>query len=320
MVPGDRAKPSLKALFRTLFRRGGTLRGALIRTARRAPALLGDSTALVRDFLRSSQTAEGGFAGRDGRADLYYTVFGLQAALALDAPLAMEPLRTYLQGFGAGDGLAFVPLCCLARAWALLRDAGAPLAGARTRERELAARLAPFRAGDGGFHPAPGAAHGTASAAFLALGAFEDLRLRLPDAARLAAAVSALAAPGGGWANERGIPLGSTHATAAAAAVPGLLGSRAAMGAAGAWLLAQAHLQGGFRASPLAPMPDLLSTATALQTLTALGVPLNAVREPCLGFLDSLWTNAGGFHGHWEDDVLDVEYTFYGLLALGCLV
>ncbi|MDD5349397.1 MAG: prenyltransferase/squalene oxidase repeat-containing protein [Chthoniobacteraceae bacterium] len=319
MVPGSGTKQSLSALLRAFLRRRGPLRGALIRTARRAPELLGSgSTDLVRAFLRRSQTSEGGFAGRDGLADLYYTVFGMQAALALDAPLAIEPLRAYLQGFGGGEQLGFVSLCCLARGRALLRDAHAPLPP--TPGRELAARIAAFRAGDGGFHSTPNSPHGTASAAFLAAGAWEDLRQRMPDAKRLAQSVKALATSDGGWASERGVPLGSTHAIAAAAAVPGVLASRADAEAAGRWLLARAHPLGGFTASPLAPMPDLLSTATALQTLAALGIPLEPVREPCLGFLDSLWTNAGGFHGHWEDDVLDVEYTFYGLLALGSLV
>ena len=293
------------------------MRALLLRTARHSPELLGGSTPLVREFLCRSQTGEGGFAGRDGQGDLYYTVFGLQAALALDAPISLEPLRAYVQGFGAGGVREFVPLCCLARAWALLGDAHAAVP---TSERELAARIEAFRADDGGFHTTPGARQGTASAAFLALGAFEDLRLPMPDAVRLAKSVATLSAPEGGWANEHGILLGATHATAAAAAVPGVLAVPADVETVGQWLLAQAHPLGGFRASPLAPMPDLLSTATALQTLATLGIPLAAVREPCLGFLDSLWTNAGGFHGHWEDDVLDVEYTFYGLLALGCLV
>jgi hypothetical protein len=66
-------------------------------------------------------------------------------------------------------------------------------------------------------------------------------------------------------------------------------------------------------------MPDLLSTATALHALAGLAVPLAPVRERCLDFLDSLWTNAGGFYGHWADDHLDCEYTFYALMALGLL-
>ena len=76
---------------------------------------------------------------------------------------------------------------------------------------------------------------------------------------------------------------------------------------------------GGFFAVPMAPLPDLLSTATALHALSGLHADLGKIREPCLDFIDTLWTSKGGFHGTWTDDVLDVEYTFYGLLALGHL-
>jgi hypothetical protein len=43
------------------------------------------------------------------------------------------------------------------------------------------------------------------------------------------------------------------------------------------------------------------------------------LRERSLDFIDTLWSAEGGFHGHWADDHLDAEYTFYGLLALGHL-
>ena len=79
------------------------------------------------------------------------------------------------------------------------------------------------------------------------------------------------------------------------------------------------HSSGGFLATPVAPIPDLLSTATGLHALAALHVPLTGIYEPCLDFVDSLWTNRGGFYGSWVDDVLDCEYTYYGLLALGHL-
>ena len=70
----------------------------------------------------------------------------------------------------------------------------------------------------------------------------------------------------------------------------------------------------------MAPVPDLLSTATALHALDAMHVDLKPLAEPCLDFLDSLWTNRGGFCGSWEDDALDCEYTYYALLALGHLL
>ena len=46
---------------------------------------------------------------------------------------------------------------------------------------------------------------------------------------------------------------------------------------------------------------------------------MGSIKEPCLDFVDSLWTNQGAFYGNWTDDMLDVEYTYYGLLALGHL-
>ena len=71
---------------------------------------------------------------------------------------------------------------------------------------------------------------------------------------------------------------------------------------------------------PAAPLPDLLSTATTLHALATMEVDLPAsLRERCLDFVDTLWSAQGGFHGHWADDHLDAEYTFYGLLALGHL-
>ena len=35
-------------------------------------------------------------------------------------------------------------------------------------------------------------------------------------------------------------------------------------------------------------------------------------------YLDTLW-NGTSFYGHWAEEELDVEYTFYALLALGHL-
>ena len=87
----------------------------------------------------------------------------------------------------------------------------------------------------------------------------------------------------------------------------------------GDWLLARGHAGGGFLAAPTAPLPDLLSTATALHALAGLERDFAPLKERCLDFIDTLWTNEGGFHGHWGDDTLDCEYTYYGLLALGHL-
>src|SRR3954453_14012223 len=94
----------------------------MLQVARLAPKNLGDSADLVANFLRSTQTPEGGFADRGGRADLYYSVFAIEGLFALRADLPLAGLRRYLESFAGGESLDFVHLCCLARCWAMYRD------------------------------------------------------------------------------------------------------------------------------------------------------------------------------------------------------
>lgn len=292
-----------------------SIRLEMLQVARLAPKLLGDSTDLVSNFVRSQQNPDGGFKDRAGRSDLYYTVFGVDALTALRQEPPLERVQRFAQGADRDD-LDFVHVCALIRCL----TATQPL-GTSAMANACAERVMRFRAADGGFSQTPGAKRGTAYGAFLAVSALQDLKLPVPEPQRLADSLQHLATEDGAWTNEV-LPIlgkiGATNATAAVIVVLRALGASVPARAA-EWLLARAHSQGGFLAIPEAPIPDLLSTATALHSLATLGVPLEAVREPCLDFIDSLWTNAGAFHGNWTDDHLDCEYTFYGLLALGHL-
>lgn len=293
-----------------------SLRLEMLQVARLAPQLLGDSTSLVRRFLEGRQTSSGLFPDRHGQPDLYYTVFGLEGLVALSVEPDTRALGRALRSQAVKPAEDFVHLCCRARVWAMI-DGGAPA----EVKRGLAERLARHRAADGGFNPTPGAEHGTAYGCYLALGAHQDLGVELPATAGLVECLAGLQAESGGWANSReALPGGgATNATAAALAVLRQVGQAPPAGVAD-WLFGCAHPQGGFRAAPAAPLPDLLSTATALHALAGLDAPLPPpLKEQCLDFVDSLWTNEGGFHGHWADDTLDCEYTWYGLLALGHL-
>ena len=151
----------------------------------------------------------------------------------------------------------------------------------------------------------------------LALGAHQDIGIDDPDVDRLANSIGALRTEDGAFSNAPGLAVGSTTATAAAATMLRYLG-REIPGEVGGWLLARAHPDGGFLAAPRAPLPDLLSTATALHALAGLHADASGVREPCLDFLDTLWTGRS-FCGNWADDALDAEYAYYALLALGHL-
>ncbi|MGA9578930.1 MAG: prenyltransferase/squalene oxidase repeat-containing protein [Terrimicrobiaceae bacterium] len=289
-----------------------SLRLEMLQVARLAPKVLGDSALLVRDFLLRQLNGNGGFTDRTGRSDLYYTVFGIDGLIALQAELPVEKIRLYVLSFGDGEHLDFVHLCCLARV-----RAAAGLQS-ETACRAIIQRIEQFRSRDGGFNLQPDQMHGTVYACFLAFGAYQDLGRELPDALRVAQCLKGLETNDGAWANEYCAGSGSTNATAAAATLLRNL-SMPINGSVGDWLLAQHHPQGGFVAFPGAPMPDLLSTATALHALAGMEVPLEAIREDCLDFIDTLWTNQGAFYGHWGDECTDCEYAFYALLALGHL-
>jgi hypothetical protein len=287
----------------------------MLQVARLGARELGESVDLVREFLRGRFSENGGGVDRDGRADLYYTIFALAGLQALDEALPVGHIEPWLRTFGDGEGLDLVHLGALARCWSAI---GMEKLGVDVRQR-LLARIEAYRSADGGYDADPANPTGNAYGCFVAMGAYQDLGSEVPDALRMIQCLKLLETPDGAWGNARRLPIGSTNATAAAVTLLHQLGMPINAGV-GDWLLAQAHPQGGFLAMPKAPLPDLLSTATALHALACLEVRLpERLRETCLDFLDTLWSGEGGFHGHWADDHLDAEYTFYGLLALGHL-
>lgn len=283
----------------------------MLQVARLARRALGDSVAQVEAFLAEQWNADGGARDRAGLSDLYYTVFALDGLIALQAEVPAPQTQRYLAGFGAGAELDLVHVACLARCWASMPTG----ALAPDVASEIGRNLERFRSGDGGYGAEVGAARGTAYHCFLALGAHQDLGGAPPDSPALASCIAGLRSVDGAYSNQPGAAVGSTTATAAAVATLRQLDAPLPDDVA-PWLLARAHPQGGFLAAPRAPMPDLLSTATSLHALSILGADFSAIVEPCLDFVDTLWTGRG-FCGHWADEIVDSEYTYYGLLALG---
>ena len=290
------------------------------RAVTKAGDALGDSTDAVRQFFCRHVCDDGGFEGRDGHSDLYYTVFGLEASMAFDARIPYELVADYLGRFGVGHRLDLVHLASLIRCRANMADHLGTQIDRDIRET-MTVRLMQFQCADGGFSTSVGAARGHVYGSFLALGACQDLQIDdlAPDA--LVASVQSLQMPDGGYSNEPTMNVSATAATAAAITILHYL-QRPIPESAIQWLLARAAASGGFAALPLPAdftVPDLLSTATALHALTLAGMSPETLKEPNLDYLDSLWNTCGGFHGHPADDVLDCEYTYYGLLTLGAL-
>jgi hypothetical protein len=75
---------------------------------------------------------------------------------------------------------------------------------------------------------------------------------------------------------------------------------------------------GGFKAFAHLDQADMLSTAVALFALNFAGSDLRLLKPGCLDFIQQNYAE-GAFLSGDGDPTTDVEYTFYGLLALGVL-
>lgn len=75
-----------------------SVRLQMLQVARRGVQALGESASLVRQFLRTSLNETGAGFDRDGRPDLYYTIFALAGLQALSEEIPQERVRTYLRG------------------------------------------------------------------------------------------------------------------------------------------------------------------------------------------------------------------------------
>ena len=292
-----------------------SLRLEMLQVARLARTVLGDeASTLVEDFVRSQQNDDGGFRDRDGASDLYYTSFAIDVLTALQVPLPEDSLNAFLESRLASlEELDFVHLSCLARCFSALaiRPPAAVLV-------PIFARLESYRTPDGGYNQSDDDETGSAYACFLAYGAYADHGLTLPDPAGVARCLESLQTPGGAWANDVELPIPNIPATAAAVTLSRNL-RLPIPEETPRWILNSLHPAGGFLPFPQAPVPDLLSTAVALHALDGLQFSFAEKKDLLLDFVDSLWTATGGFHGTWDDDELDIEYTYYGLLALGHL-
>jgi len=253
----------------------------LMSTASRAGEYLDrESRREMINFIRSRQNPDGGFCGRDAQSDLYHTFFAVSCLRALRQRVRIFRLWKFLRSYGRGNDLDFVHLACLVR----LRS-GFPMFG-RTRRAFFQFLEKKFRLQE------------TAYNAFLMMLVCEDLEREFP--------LHKI------WPIRRDDP---TPNVAAAVILNGRQDAQTAE------LLMKRHCgSGGFCAGAGVTVPDLLSTGVALFALRSMEVSLEDIRDTDLEFVESLWRASGGFSGYAADVYEDCEYTFYGLLSIGCLM
>jgi len=285
----------------------------MTRAASRAEKALDTSAELVEKLIRSKINDDGGFADRKGQSDLYYTLFGIETLLALKSDMPADKILSYLTGFKDGKSLDLIHLASLVRC---LAEVSEKLL--KTNKDNFIKYLNTFRCNDGGYSNTPLSSKGTMYGCFLVLGAYQDLGEPVPDIDSFINCINSLRTPDGGFANDSRAKVSSTPVTAAAITALHYLQADLDTSAAN-WLESCLYPKGGFLAVPKALAPDLLSTATAVHALCLTGHDIGNIKEICLDFTDSVWSSKGGFHGTWADNVLDCEYTYYGLLTIGHL-
>lgn len=276
-------------------------------------------------FFRAAQTDDGGFAGRRGSGDLYYTGFALRGLAllgALNGPTARRAadfLRARLDR--PAPIVDFLSLVYGAVLLEVMAEIDVFAEAGLDRGRAIAEAVAPYRCEDGGYAKTPGNRHSSTYYTLLVHLSRELAGEPPQDPETTASLIRSRRRDDGGFVELAPLRRGGANPTAAAVSLLRMLDALDKSTGAGAarFLARMQNVEGGFRANSVIPAADLLSTFTALVTLSDLG-KLDQVDAPAArAYAESLEQPDGGFRGGIWDDVADVEYTFYGIGTMALL-
>ena len=279
-----------------------------------------------RSFIQSQQQADGGFSGREGDSDVYYTSFAVRGLAILDGlrPDECESIGRFVKA-QSNRQLSVVDLISWLYTALVVQAFGGPDVFEDAEPDwvdKLAGTLEGVRTEDGGYAKTPEGAAGSTYHSFLVALTYELIGKSVPNPNDLVQFIYDRQRDDGGFVEIQPMKRSGTNPTAAAVA---LLTMFDAMDAelredVRDFLRIVRSSEGGFQANTRVPFADGLSTFTGLLTAQDLGIddildPTN-VEE----FIASnLEFPTGGFRGASWDNQADVEYTFYGLGTLGLL-
>ena len=289
-------------------------------------SLPSDQIGVHRRFIELQQTQAGGFRGREGDADLYYTGFALRA-LAVTGGTSDEcrdRLAPYLEAIDP-QSLGVIDLVSWLYSALVLQAAGGPDLWSQRPQgsaESIAAAVERQRSRDGGYSKSLEGALGSTYQSFLVALTLEMLDQRLPRRNAMVQFLYDRQREDGGFVEIAPMKRSGTNPTAAAVA---LLRQLDALDAdisddVVGFLTDVISTEGGFQANTRIPFADGLSTFTGLLTAQDLGrpdlIPPTQMRHWVMNCLEC---RDGGFRGASWDQQADVEYTFYGLGILGLL-
>lgn len=283
-----------------------------------------DTRARHAEFLKRAQRPDGGFAGRLGQSDLYYTSFALRT-LAVLGELQGDLARRaagFLQSRLRRPEKLIDQMSLIFGAALLETAAGLDAYGAEKQRwtSQFAERIEQLRRADGGYAKGAQGAASSTYHTFLALLCLQLIGQPCVEPERAVAFARSQSDALGGFREIRVSKRAGTNPTAAAIGILQMLNALDEKTRdTTAQFLATMQSGGGFLAHSRIPMADTLSTFTGLSTLADLGELERIDATAALRFVHSLEQPSGGFRAAFWDEVPDVEYTFYGLGALALL-
>jgi len=287
----------------------------LIQTAAKAKIKLNDDACeAITCFIQGMQNSDGGFRGRNNsESDIYYSVFATLSLIALKGSVP-DGITAYSLTFQNPEELDLIHLCSLIRLTATCQKI--------KNGSELLDLIESYRSDDGGYnHMRKAAERASPYGIFLAYSAYSDIGKKIPKSYKLLPSINRCKTPDGGFSNIPGSNQGTTNATAAALTIlPGSI-KKFILKNNSEFLLSMAFTKGGFKATEEAPIPDILSTATALFALSKINCKIpEELRKNTFEMIEDHWHASGGFIGNQGETIPDCEYTFYALLAMGSLI
>jgi geranylgeranyl transferase type-2 subunit beta len=274
------------------------------------------------DWLRSQQRPDGGFAGREGESDPYYTAFALRALWVLDAldedngKRAADFLRGRLSHKESVIDLISLifaaAICELAVGEVVISDDDI------SWRDNVAKLLASLRTSDGGFAKTPEGRAGSTYQTFLSVLCHELIEIPVPDLDAIESFLASQRHDQGGYLEIRAAKRPGVNPTAAA------IGTLKALGRLTAadhndtidFLAEMQSDEGGLTANTRIPFADLLSSFTGLLTLADLDAASRVNVDAISRYALSMQSPGGGFVGFALDQTADVEYSFYGTATL----
>ncbi len=315
--PEPRSKPLLEAAMPSL----PYLVNLAVRLTEKLKKLPDESRRRHGAYLASCQNADGGFSGREGESDLYYTAFALRGLAALGELNGniVERAGNFLHSSLAGQA-SVVDFYSLLFGRVILLGSGGPDvldAGPADWPQRVAATLESFRTSDGGYGKTAGAASGSTYHTFLVGLCYQLLGQPWPGTEKLVQFVESRQRQDGGFVEVPAMRRSGTNPTAAAVGIWHILHDPPVplprQDQVIDFLAGLPTVEGGFRANDRIPVADLLSTFTAAWTLDQLGALDRVSTEKLRHYVTSLERAQGGFKAGVWDEQVDVEYTFYGL-------